>query len=58
MKKVSNILMSVVLVVLVVFLVLLMASRYAQRDSMIYDAVVVTPSTQSADTASETTPDT
>ena len=57
LKKVRSFLLGAVLVLLMVFLGLLMASRYAQRDSMLYDAVIVTPGTQNTDTAPDTTPD-
>lgn len=52
MKKARNLILGAVLVLLLVFLGLLMASRYAQRDSMLYDAVIVT---QSADGVAGTT---
>ena len=45
MKKARNLILGAVLVLLLVFLGLLMASRYAQRNSMLYDAVIVTQST-------------
>ena len=52
MKKARNLILGAVLVLLLVFLGLLMASRYAQRNSMLYDAVIVT---QSADGVAGTT---
>lgn len=45
MKKARNLILGAVLVLLLVFLGLLMASRYAQRNSMLYDAVIATQST-------------
>ena len=45
MKKARNLILGAVLVLLLVFLGLLMASRYAQRNSMLYDAFIVTQST-------------